>query len=65
MRKQDAIQLLGGTTKDAAQVLGVTFQAVSKWPDPLSDRIADRVRGAAARMQATRQRRSPARKQRG
>lgn len=54
MKKQDAIELLGGTTRTAAEVLGVTFQAVSKWPDPLPDRIADRVRGAAARMKEQR-----------
>jgi len=65
MRKQDAIQLLGGTTKDAAAVLGVTFQAVSKWPDQLPDRIADRVRGAAVRAKESSTKRRQARKQRG
>lgn len=49
MKKSKAIKLLGGTTRSAAEALGVTFQAVSKWPDPLPQRISDRVLGAHAR----------------
>ncbi|UMT84138.1 hypothetical protein FRC75_12615 [Paracidovorax citrulli] len=43
MQRQVAIDLLGGTTAAAAEVLGVSYQAVSKWPDPLPGRIRDRV----------------------
>lgn len=49
MTKQQAIGLLGGSVTSAAAELGVTRQAVEKWPDVLPDRIADRVRGAWAR----------------
>lgn len=49
MTKQQAISLLGGSATSAAAELGVTRQAVDKWPDVLPDRIADRVRGAWAR----------------
>lgn len=49
MTKQQAIALLGGTVTSAAAELGVTYQAVEKWPDVLPGRIADRVRGAWAR----------------
>jgi hypothetical protein len=49
MRKTEAIELLGGTTASAAEALGVEYQAVAKWPDELSPRIADRVIAALAR----------------
>lgn len=49
MDKQTAIELLGGSVSSAAKALGVSYQAVSKWPDRLSDRIADRVSAAVAR----------------
>jgi hypothetical protein len=49
MRKDKAIELLGGSTAAAAQRIGVTYQAIEKWPDPLPDRIADRVIAAIAR----------------
>lgn len=49
MTKQQAIDLLGGSIVSAADELGVTRQAVEKWPDVLPLRIADRVRGAWAR----------------
>ena len=49
MDKQKAIQLLGGTTAAAAEAIGVTYQAVDKWPDVLPARIADRVLAAQAR----------------
>lgn len=51
MTKQQAIDLLGGSATAAAAELGVTRQAVEKWPDVLPLRIADRVRGAWARKQ--------------
>jgi hypothetical protein len=49
MNKQQAIDMLGGSVEAAAEQLGVTRQAVDKWPDVLPLRIADRVRGAWAR----------------
>lgn len=52
MKKQEAIDLIGGPKKsirEVAKVLNVTYQAVHKWPDELSSRIADRVLAAWAR----------------
>jgi len=49
MQKAQAIELLGGSITAAAKAIGVTYQAVKKWPDELSDRIADRVYAASAR----------------
>ena len=49
MKKTEAIQLLGGSVKEAATTLGVTYQAVEKWPEELPPRIADRVLGARVR----------------
>ena len=49
MRKEYAIKLLGGSTASAAEALGVTYQAVSKWPDVLSSAVTDRVIAAVAR----------------
>jgi len=50
MEKQKAIELLGGTVAAAAQAVGVTYQAVDKWPDLLPPRIADRVQAALWRI---------------
>lgn len=49
MQKSKALKLLGGSTAAAAKAIGVSYQAVEKWPDPLPDRIADRVIAAIAR----------------
>jgi hypothetical protein len=49
MLKTRAIELLGGTVSEAAKQIGVTYQAVVKWPDVLPPRIADRVLAALAR----------------
>jgi hypothetical protein len=49
MLKAKAIELLGGSVASAAKAIGVSYQAVEKWPDPLPDRIADRVVAAIAR----------------
>ena len=51
MKKQQAIEILGGTITLAAKKIGISYQAVNKWPDPLPARIADRVHAAAAREQ--------------
>ena len=50
MLKSQAIELLGGTTATAAEAIGVTYQAVDKWPDELPPRIADRVQAALWRI---------------
>ena len=49
MLKTKAIELLGGSVSAAAQAIGVSYQAVHKWPDELPDAIADRVIAAIAR----------------
>ena len=49
MLKTKAIELLGGTVVLAADAIGISYQAVDKWPDDLPDRIADRVLAAQAR----------------
>lgn len=49
MDKTKAIELLGGSVSAAAAKLGVSYQAVDKWPDTLPPRIADRVVAALAR----------------
>ena len=49
MNKSTAIQLLGGSVVSAAKEVGVSPSAVSQWPDPLPERVADRVLAALAR----------------
>lgn len=49
MLKTKAIELLGGTVATAAAEIGISYEAVHKWPDELPDRIADRVLAALAR----------------
>ncbi len=49
MLKQKAIELLGGTTSAAADAIGVSYQAIDKWPDQLPGRIVDRVIAACVR----------------
>lgn len=50
MLKTEAIELLGGTVATAAEAVGVTYQAVDKWPDELPARLVDRVIAALVRM---------------
>lgn len=49
MHKQKAIELLGGTIVLAADAIGISYQAVDKWPVELPDRISDRVLAVLAR----------------
>jgi len=49
MLKVQAIELLGGSITAAAKRIGISYQAVDKWPDELPPRIADRVLAALAR----------------
>lgn len=46
MRKEHAIELLGGSIGAAAEAIGVSYQAVNKWPEVLPRRIEDRVYAA-------------------
>ncbi len=48
MRKEEAVNLFG-TPSQLAQAVGVTLQAISGWPDVLTDRISDRVIAAGVR----------------
>lgn len=43
MQKSKAIALLGGSTADAAKTLGVTYQAVAKWPEELPPGVVNRL----------------------
>ncbi len=49
MDKTEAIALLGGSVAAAAEKIGATYQAVSKWPAVLPPRISDRVQAALYR----------------
>jgi hypothetical protein len=49
MLKIEAIKILGGSASSAARAVGVTPQAVSAWPDVLTDAIRDRVQAALYR----------------
>lgn len=51
MLKSQAIELLGGTTASAAVAIGISYQAVDKWPAVLPARIEDRVLAACVRNQ--------------
>lgn len=50
MLKTQAIELLGGSVASAAKAIGITYQAVNKWPDVLPRRIEDRVVAAKGRL---------------
>lgn len=50
MLKTKAIELLGGNISAAAKAIGISYQAVDKWPDVLPERIEDRVQAALWRM---------------
>lgn len=49
MNKKEAISHFGGV-KQTAVALGVTRQAVERWPDELTQRIQDRIVGAMVRL---------------
>jgi len=46
MKKQTAIRALGGFDAAVARVLGISRQAVFKWPDPLPKSVETKVRKA-------------------
>lgn len=49
MLKTQAIELLGGSVSSAAKAIGVTYQAVGKWPEVLTPAVRDRVQAALYR----------------
>lgn len=50
MKKSTAIKLLGGSRTAAAEAIGISYQAVTQWPEDLPQRIEDRVYAAFARL---------------
>ena len=53
MDKQEAINMLGGTPKKAAEAMGYkAIQSIYIWPSTLSQGVADKVVGAVARLKA-------------
>jgi hypothetical protein len=52
MDKRTALELLGGPVA-AARTIGVTRQAIHRWPDPLTAKIEDRVLAALYRLGKT------------
>ena len=51
MKKQTAIELLGGTPKKAAEAMGYrAVQTIYLWPETLPQATADRVAGVVARI---------------
>ena len=53
MKKQTAINLLGGTPAKAAQAMGYSsVQAIYMWPDDLPQSTEDKVNGALVRIRS-------------
>jgi transcriptional repressor of cell division inhibition gene dicB len=50
MNKKTALKLFDGEPKRLAAAIGITVQAVSKWPDELPSKISDRVEAAYHRL---------------
>jgi transcriptional regulator with XRE-family HTH domain len=50
MTKTEAIAIFGTRQIDLADALGVTKSAISQWPEELDTATADRVIGAATRL---------------
>lgn len=60
MKKQTAIELLGGTPKKAAEAMGYrAVQTIYLWPETLPQATADRVAGVVARMAKPRKSKTP------
>ena len=49
MQKSKAIDVLGGSVATAAELIGISSQAISQWPEDLPPRLADRVIAACIR----------------
>lgn len=54
MLKTRAIELLGGSVSAASKAIGITYQAVDKWPDVLTPALRDRVQAALYRQRLAR-----------
>lgn len=52
MKKDRAIKMLGGSVSLAAKAIGVTYQAIAKWPETLTPKMSDRVVAAKLRADA-------------
>jgi len=50
VKKTEAIKILGGSVAKAAEAIGISYQAVAKWPETLTRRIEDRVIAAQLRL---------------
>lgn len=48
IKKEIAIDMFGGVVK-LARAIGVTPQAISRWPDEIDERLSDRVIAACVR----------------
>ncbi|MEY4953559.1 MAG: hypothetical protein RL299_1983 [Pseudomonadota bacterium] len=59
MDKQHALELLGGSIPLAAKKIGITYQAIEKWPAVLTPAIRDRVQAALYREMTSRKPRKP------
>ena len=60
MKKDRAIELLGGTPKKAAEAMGYrAVQTIYLWPDDLPQATADRVMGVVGRIAKAAKRRHP------
>ena len=60
MKKDRAIELLGGTPKKAAEAMGYrAVQTIYLWPDELPQATTDRVMGVVARISKSAKRRAP------
>ncbi len=51
MLKSDAIQLLGGTPRAAADALGITPSAIYQWPEELPEATVFRIQAYLWRQQ--------------
>lgn len=49
MKKEEAIALLGGSTRSVADQIGISVQAVYLWPEELTPALRDRVQAALYR----------------
>ena len=54
MLKTRAIELLGGSVSAASKAIGITYQAVDKWPEALTPALRDRVQAALYRQHLAR-----------
>ena len=64
MKKDRAIELLGGTPKKAAEAMGYrAVQTIYQWPDVLPQAMADRVNGVLSRLSKPSKKRSATQKE--